>query len=111
MIYYQVIFVDEYNNLYELGFFTSLADAEPVVNGYLSQYVLSDEYEDFSGEVPEFGEEKNLGPLVDYLGTFGPVFDRIVNVEEGCVQVRGFIKEAEDTIEELKELLEKNNGK
>ena len=109
MKYYQVIFVDEYNNLYEVGNFASLKDAEPEVNFQLNLYIYVDEDGNSTGEAPEFGEGKNLGPLVEYPSTFGPAFDRVIDVEEGCIQVRGFVKDTEDTIEDLKEL-EKRHG-
>ena len=93
MKYYQVIFVDEYNNFYEIGNFLHLEDAEPEVNKMLEQYVLAEDDDVDPGASPEFGEGKNLDRLVEYPSTFSMCFDRIIDVEEGCVQVRGFIKD------------------
>ena len=104
MKYYQVIFIDEYNNFYEIGCFKSLQDAEPEVNFHLNLYIYVDEDGNSTGEAPEFGEGKNLDHLVEYASTFGPVFDRVIDVEEGCVQIKGFIKYTEDTIQEMTEL-------
>lgn len=108
MKFYQVIFIDEYDNFYEIGLFKDLSEAEPLVNDYLKSYVLTEDDEVDPGSEPKFGEDENLGPLVEYAGTFGPVFDRTIWVEEGAVQVRGFIKDAEETIKELQTLVEKN---
>ena len=107
MKYYQVIFVDEYDNFYDLGNFKNLADAEPAVNDYLRQYRLSEEDDIDPGAVPEFGFNKNQDRLTEYPGTFGPVFDRNINVEEGYVAVRGFIFDTELVINDLKELEKK----
>lgn len=110
MKYYQVIFVDEYNNFYELGLYKDLLDAEPDVNGHLSNYVLMEDDDVDPGAVPQFGENANLGHLVEYPSTFNYCFDRIIPVEEGDVQVRGFIKDTEDTIQELRQLTGETNG-
>lgn len=104
MKYYQVIFVDEYNNFYELGYYAHLEDAEPDVNNYLESYILPEEDDVDPGAVPCFGENENLGHLVEYAGTFDYCFDRTICVEEGVVQVRGFIKDTKDTINSMKEL-------
>lgn len=110
MKYYQVIFIDEYDNLFEIGYFKSLEDAEPEVNEMLSQYVLGEDNDVDPGATPEFGPNKNLDRLVEYASTFNTCFDRMISVEEGYVQVRGFVKDTEDTINELKKLAGKNNG-
>jgi len=43
---------------------------------------------------PRFGDgpEDNQGILKEYPGTFGPVFDRMIDVEEGYLQIRGFVR-------------------
>ena len=87
---YQVVFVDEYNNWYLIGFFDSLRDAEEDVNSYLSNYTCVDD----NGEneyVPQFGDDTELGHLREYASTFGPCFDRVIDVDCGCIEVRGFI--------------------
>lgn len=109
MRYYQVMFVDEYENYFELGFYKSLADAEPDLNFYLKNYILEGE-DGHNGEVPEFGEGKNLDRLTEYASTFSCCFDRYICVEEGSVRICGFIKDTEETIRELQELTGDNNG-
>ena len=76
---YQVIFQDEYNNLFEVGIYDNLDDAIKDVNGYLT--------EDYN--------KLEKGDLFEYSNTFGPTFDKeIVNKDEtAAVYVRGFIKE------------------
>lgn len=76
---YQVIFQDEWNNLYHLGFFKDLNDAVPAVNEMLSSY------DDI--------EKLNPGDLTEYPSTFSAVFDReFYSEDEGTsVSVRGFI--------------------
>ena len=103
---YEVIFVDEWNNFYEVGFFKSLEDAEPEVNNYLEQYVFGEDSDIEPGAKPEFGPDKNLGRLEEHASTFSYCFDRTFDVEEGYVQVRGFIRDTEDTINTLKALEE-----
>lgn len=85
---YQVVFVDEYNNWYLVGFFDNLEDAVPELNSYLEDYEL--EEDDLSG-TPQFGKGTNLGELTEYASTFSPCFDRIINTTCGCVEVRGFV--------------------
>lgn len=107
---YQVIFVDEYDNFTELGIYDDLKKAEPDVNAQLESYNLCEDDEVDPGATPRFGtgDKDNQGELIEYAGTLGPVFDRIIPVDGGCVQVRGFIKEVvdipallEDTAKEL----------
>ena len=86
---YQVIFVDEYNNFYLIGFFDNLRDAEADVNSYLKGYELDDD-ENYGME-PKFGDGCSLGPLEEYAGTFSPVFDRSFSTTSGYIGIRGFI--------------------
>ena len=107
---YQVIFVDEYDNFDELGFYKDLADAEPDVNKHLENYVICEDDDEHPGEVPQFGEGKNLGRLEEYPGTFSFCFDRIIGVDEGCVAVRGFILDTDGILEDIKRLTGETNG-
>lgn len=86
---YQVVFVDEYNNWWLIGFFDNLIDAEPELNSMLKDYKMIDD----DGEEVEcqFGNDTLLGHLEEYPSTFSMCFDRIIEVSEGCVEVRGFI--------------------
>ena len=86
---YQVIFVDEYNNWFLVGFFDNLEDAVPEVNSYLETYEFEED-DELSG-VPQFGKNANLGELTEYASTFSFCFDRIINTTCGCVEVRGFV--------------------
>lgn len=86
---YQVVFVDEYNNWYLVGFFDNLRDAEPQLNSMLEGYIGYDE--DGNKIKLQFGDDTELGPLVEYAGSFSPVFDRILDADVGCIQVRGFV--------------------
>ena len=86
---YQVVFVDEYNNWYLIGFFNNLKDAEPELNDCLKGYEMDDE--DYDGKEPQFGEGESLGELTEYAGTFNPVFDRTISTTCGYVAVRGFV--------------------
>lgn len=86
---YQVVFVDEYNNWFLVGFFDNLEDAVPEVNSYLETYEFEED-DELSG-VPRFGKDANLGELTEYASTFSFCFDRIINTTCGCVEVRGFI--------------------
>ena len=88
---YQVVFVDEYNNWYLVGFFDKLEDAVPEVNAYLESYELEEDEEGNTGVVPQFGKDASLGELTEYASTFSSCFDRIIDTTCGCVQVRGFI--------------------
>lgn len=83
---YQVVFVDEYDNWYEVGWYDDLEEAEEPLNDYLKLY------KDEDGNVPEFGEGTNLGHLEEYPSTFTFCFDRFIDVDCGCVQVRGFVR-------------------
>lgn len=81
---YEVVFVDEYNNWYLVGFFDSLEDAKPLVNSHLSMY------QDENGQTIALGVGETPD-LAERPGTLGPVFDVIIDVPEGHVQVRGFV--------------------
>ena len=87
---YQVIFVDEYNNFYHLGFFNDLKDAEPELNAYLEDY---EAYDETTGDIVkiQFGDAGHLGHLREYPSTFSSCFDTIIDTTCGCVQIRGFI--------------------
>lgn len=104
MKYYQVLFLDEENNLWEVGNFSSLKAAESELNKYLEDYTLAEDSEEAPGETPEFGEGKNLRHLVEYSSAFNNCFDRLIYTEEGSLYVRGFIKDTQETIEEMKSL-------
>lgn len=86
---YQIVFVDEYNNWFLVGFFDNLEDAVPEVNAYLETYEFEED-DELSG-VPQFGKDANLGELTEYANTFSFCFDRIINTTCGCVEVRGFV--------------------
>lgn len=85
---YEVVFVDEYNNWYLVGFYDKLREAEKDVNEYLKTYV-----DEETGEPLWFGSDENspCGELTEYASTYGYCFDRILDTPEGCIQVRGFI--------------------
>ena len=94
---YQVVFVDEYNNWYFIGFFNDLRDAEPELNSYLEGYHADKEdwgwecESDNKQQVLQFGDNTILGHLKEYPGTFSPCFDKIIDTDCGTVEVRGFI--------------------
>lgn len=93
---YQVIFVDEYDNMYLIGFYSNLRDAEPDLNAYLDGY---NGYGDDDEEVDaplHLGDDDGpgcLGHLEEYASTLSMCFDRIVDTTVGCVQIRGFVFE------------------
>lgn len=101
---YQVIFVDENNIFYDLGFFRSLEDAEPELNLMLENYTFDEEDEEHPGEVPQFSEDGTLGRLVEWQAAFDTCFDREIYTSEGTIQVRGFIFDSEAIIAKLQEL-------
>lgn len=73
---YQVIFQDEYNNLYEVGFYDKLEDSINDINDYLEPY------------------EERIEELEEYVSTFGMAFDReIYTKQDLLVMIRGFIHE------------------
>lgn len=87
---YQVVFVDEYDNWFLIGFFNDLDEALPGVNGHLALY----EADPDEGDKPQkvwLGEGSPFGELAERPGSFSSVFDVNVDVPEGCVQVRGFV--------------------
>lgn len=71
---YHVFMQDDYNNLYHLGFYNSLEDALPDVNEWLSSY------------------DVHVDEIEEYASTFGPCFDKIIDIDEyEVVYIRGFI--------------------
>lgn len=90
---YEVVFVDEYNIWWFVGFYDKLEDAEKDVNEYIKDYTLEDEDSEYNEFATEFGENKSLGRLQEYFSTYGNCFDRIINTPNGCIEIRGFIFE------------------
>ena len=88
---YQVVFVDEYNNWWLVGFFDKLQDAEPQLNEMLKEYVGID-YDGNEYKV-QFGDDTQLGHLTEYASTYGSCFDTEISCDCGCIEVRGFIFE------------------
>lgn len=72
---YQVIFQDEWNNLYEVGFYDNLNDSIDDINGYLKTY------------------NAKIEELQEYISTFSKSFDTEIDTESGVVMIRGFIHE------------------
>ena len=72
---YQVIFQDEWNNLYEVGFYDNLNDSIDDINDYLKTY------------------NAKIEELQEYISTFSKTFDTEIDTESGVVMIRGFIHE------------------
>ena len=71
---YEVIIQDEWNNLYQIGFYDKLEDAIPEINDFLSVY------------------EVEITELVEYPSTFGTCFDtEIETKDENVIMIRGFV--------------------
>lgn len=89
---YQVVFVDEYNNWWLIGFFNDLRDAEPQLNEFLKEY---SGYGDDGVKVDRLtlGYDEPLSPLVEYTSTFGMCFDKIIEADVGVLEIRGFVFE------------------
>lgn len=94
---YQVIYQDEYNNLYELGYYKNLDDAIPDINA----------------EISDTGLELKPGDLKEYPSTFNSVFDldlwnltedEDLQEELSGKMIRGFILDTEAIKEEIKKL-------
>ena len=83
---YQVVFVDEYNNWYLIGFFNDLHDAEPFIRDFLNGYEFEDD-----GELSQEELLERACHLEEYPSTFSTCFDKCIDTTCGCVEVRGFI--------------------
>ena len=80
---YEVIIQDEWNNLYQIGFYDKLEDAIPEINEFLSVY------------------EVEITELKEYPSTFGMCFDtEIETKDENTVMIRGFVLNWESVINE-----------
>lgn len=70
---FQVIMQDEYNNLYNLGFYDSLDDSIEDINKWLEPY------------------ETTIDSLETYVSSFNITFDKEIETKDGnIVMVRGF---------------------
>ena len=79
---YEVIIQDEWNNLYQIGFYDKLEDAIPEINDFLSVY------------------EVEITELVEYPSTFGTCFDtEIETKDENIIMIRGFVLDVGDQTE------------
>ena len=110
MKYYQVLLLDERNSLTEVGCYNSLLEAEKELNLYLQNYTLLDDDGEPSQVPAQFGDGQSLGRLQEYTHTFCTCFDRLIETEEGTIGIRGFIKDTQDTIEEMTQLEVQTNG-
>ncbi len=91
---YQIMFQDEYNNLYLVGFYNDLSEAERDVNEEIKNYLLDAESYDNDDTLSmecRFGSDTVLGELREYPGTFGMCIDKEIYVEDGAIYVRGFV--------------------
>lgn len=71
---YQIIMQDEYNNLYNLGFYDTLKDSVNDINEWLKPY------------------ETEIDDLKEYASSFGNCFDKEIETKDGnIVMVRGFV--------------------
>ena len=91
---YQVYFVDEWNNAYNVGFFKDLDSAIPGLNDLLKTYNV----------------QLKSGDICEHAGTFGSYFDTYVSDifyddednDEICgLMIRGFIFDYDKLIEEI----------
>jgi len=96
---YEVIFQDEYNNLYQLGYYKS----------------LSDSINDINSELDSYGVAINADDLVEYPSTFNMCFDACIgdlvdekildeHEEVSSLYIRGFILDSDSLLEVI------NNG-
>lgn len=70
---FQVIMQDEYNNLYNLGFYDNLEDSIKDINEWLKPY------------------ETTIDSLETYVSTFNIAFDKEIETKDGnIIMVRGF---------------------
>lgn len=91
---YQVIFQDEYNNLYLVGFYDDLQEAQKDINEEIKDYLLDGDAYDNDDTLSmecRFGEDTILGELKEYPSTFNMCFDKEIFVEDGVIYVRGFV--------------------
>lgn len=91
---YQIIFVDEYNNFWLLGFYDDLSEAKDDINNTIKDYLLDgDSYDndDILSMECRFGEDTVLGEFSEYASTFSTCIDREIYVENGVIQIRGFV--------------------
>lgn len=111
---YQIILVDEYENMYEQGYYPSLeGEAIIDINSFLSTY--ADEYKDITGKELKLVD----GDVKEYVSTFNSCFDcsvlDVLNNREdfddetldqlynciGSIMIRGFVKDLEELKNEL----------
>lgn len=90
---YEILFEDEYDNLYQLGYYKSLASAVDDINSELSVYNIKLKYDD----------------LKEYAGTFGACFDANIGYltdapedsDAYSINIRGFILDSDAVIEDI----------
>lgn len=107
---YQVIFQDEYDNLYELGWFKELDDAiEPINQEISGIYGAEDKYKLKKGDLKEY--QSTFSSCFDLqLGAFFAEDDVDSFDDFQSASIRGFIHEFEDEqYNEAVELLVKTN--
>jgi hypothetical protein len=80
---YEVLIQDEWNNLYQMGFYNTLDGALPDVNEFLEVY------------------DTKLESISERASTFGPCFDtEVITPNDDIILVRGFILDWEKVVNE-----------
>lgn len=90
---YEILFEDEYNNLYQLGYYKSLDSAISDINSELSTYNI----------------KLKEGDLKEYASTFGSCFDANIGYLTGApedsetysISIRGFILDSDRIVEDM----------
>lgn len=99
---YQVMVLDIWNNLWNLGFYSSLNDPELLssLNEYVQDQTVIDGEEEI---IPNFKFEE--GTLQEYCSTFGYCFDKEIDFKDGeYIIIKGYIFDYDILMKELKEL-------
>lgn len=99
---YEIIIQDEWNNLYEMGFYKDLDDALPDLNGFLSGYNVELEKGDIVVYPSTFDScfDTNIGELLEARGVEPSEIDETLY----SIYVRGFFFDGEELARHLIDL-------
>lgn len=71
---YQVMILDEWENLYHIGFYEQLDESIDDINNFIQTYGVS------------------IDKLEEHVETFDTSFNKLIELEDGsCISIKGFI--------------------
>ena len=99
---YHIFVMDNWQDVEEIGYYTSLENKSLLeeLNSYFEDKIVLDDNEE---EIEDF--KLKPGNLKEYASSFGSCFDKNIDIkDEGCIRIFGFINDLDTLINGLLDL-------